>query len=206
MYYRTYANAQGEGSSQSTDDALIWWTQLTASPDAVSESGSRVLTVSRRVEACAWSCLARLHIERSVDADNVCNADSVFRAANCADNAAALGLVSPAVISIGTKLARYKTQYPTADEELSFDAPRFRKLTFLHEALERRNREYEAEQQQRELKTSHRPAMYICAAEGCGIEATKKSGLKACSGACPAERKPRYCSKECQKKVGSGVL
>jgi hypothetical protein len=186
------------GRSQTSDDAMIWLRQLT-----MPKLNGPVAPISRSIEARAWSCLAKLHDDRTLDPDNTCNVDEVFRAADCADKAASLGLITPAVLSIGEKVARYRAELPTADEKLSFDAPRFRNLTFLSEAQERRQKEYDAEQQQREVKMAQQPAMYICAAEGCGIETTKKSGLKQCGGSCPIERKPRYCSKECQTQVGS---
>ncbi|PIL30236.1 hypothetical protein GSI_07414 [Ganoderma sinense ZZ0214-1] len=40
----------------------------------------------------------------------------------------------------------------------------------------------------------------VCGAEGCGVRASSSASLKACSGRCPLDFKPRYCSKQCQVK------
>jgi len=53
----------------------------------------------------------------------------------------------------------------------------------------------------RDAKVSKAPLKYVCAADDCGIQATKKSGLLRCAGKCPVVYKPSYCSKECQKMV-----
>ena len=43
---------------------------------------------------------------------------------------------------------------------------------------------------------------YVCGAEGCARTCAKSSAsFKACAGRCPADLKPRYCSKQCQVKV-----
>ena len=48
---------------------------------------------------------------------------------------------------------------------------------------------------------------YACGAEGCARTCSKSSAaFKACAGRCPADLKPRYCSKQCQVKVGISVL
>ncbi|KAM5541318.1 hypothetical protein V8D89_004872 [Ganoderma adspersum] len=45
------------------------------------------------------------------------------------------------------------------------------------------------------------PPECVCGAEGCGTRsASTSSSLKACSGRCPLDLKPRYCSKQCQVK------
>ncbi|KAL1938189.1 hypothetical protein VTO73DRAFT_11833 [Trametes versicolor] len=49
-------------------------------------------------------------------------------------------------------------------------------------------------------KTKKAPHHYRCAHNGCEIQATNKSSLLKCGGACPPERKPRYCSASCQRQ------
>ncbi|KAI0641066.1 hypothetical protein C8Q79DRAFT_930333 [Trametes meyenii] len=44
------------------------------------------------------------------------------------------------------------------------------------------------------------PNAYFCSAPGCGIGVAQKKTLRKCSGKCPEERKPHYCSKNCQTK------
>ena len=45
------------------------------------------------------------------------------------------------------------------------------------------------------------PLEYVCGAEGCGRHSKTSTSFKACSGKCPPDLKPRYCSKQCQVKV-----
>ncbi|TFK89504.1 hypothetical protein K466DRAFT_545150 [Polyporus arcularius HHB13444] len=42
--------------------------------------------------------------------------------------------------------------------------------------------------------------VYICGAENCDVQAVHKNAFRACSGNCPPETKPHYCSKLCQQK------
>ena len=51
------------------------------------------------------------------------------------------------------------------------------------------------------LARGRRPKAYVCAADGCGLEATSKTALMRCAGPCKLEDKPSYCSKECQRRV-----
>ncbi|KAI0075985.1 hypothetical protein K474DRAFT_1321512 [Panus rudis PR-1116 ss-1] len=50
----------------------------------------------------------------------------------------------------------------------------------------------------RAARRSKNPLACQCAAEGCGIEVNNYTSLKKCSGKCPEERKPYYCSRDCQ--------
>ena len=58
----------------------------------------------------------------------------------------------------------------------------------------------------RAAKVARAPNAYVCATPGCGIAANQKKALMRCAGRCPMERKPHYCSKECQRKVCLGLL
>jgi len=78
---------------------------------------------------------------------------------------------------------------------------RFERLTDLWETLDARSAEMAEENLKREVKVSKDPLCYSCAAEDCGIMATKKSTLWRCGGGCPPVFKPSYCSKYCQKAV-----
>jgi hypothetical protein len=77
----------------------------------------------------------------------------------------------------------------------------YEKLEFLSAALESRNAEIRcsAGKQKRDVNTSKSPSLYQCAAERCGIDVTKKSGLSQGAGPCLPDIKPSYCSKDCQK-------
>ncbi|KAF7321868.1 MYND-type domain-containing protein [Mycena kentingensis (nom. inval.)] len=65
----------------------------------------------------------------------------------------------------------------------------------LKEADDRYSRATEASQKR--MKT---PLRYKCALLGCGIEADHGKMLKKCAGKCDEDKKPYYCSKECQKQ------
>ncbi|RPD57292.1 hypothetical protein L227DRAFT_655689 [Lentinus tigrinus ALCF2SS1-6] len=49
-------------------------------------------------------------------------------------------------------------------------------------------------------KVHYAENVYICAAKDCDVQAMHKSAFRACSGSCPPETKPHYCSKLCQQK------
>ncbi|KAI0737075.1 hypothetical protein C8Q80DRAFT_1115421 [Daedaleopsis nitida] len=57
-----------------------------------------------------------------------------------------------------------------------------------------------AAEKQRLTKILGAPNRYRCAADGCGIQAINSRALRKCSGNCPEQFKPHYCSLECQKK------
>ncbi|KAI0089305.1 hypothetical protein BDY19DRAFT_136988 [Irpex rosettiformis] len=199
MLYSTYAKV--EGTVGSREGAMVWW--LKAAGNSTGNIFSPQHTqVPRGIEARAWSCLSHGYEDTSIDDDGItCNIDAMYRAAACADKACGLGLVTPSILMLGRKIERYREEIPTSgDPRFRFDAPRFTELTYLWEAHHQRQEEYLAEIEKRETKVARRPDAYRCAAPGCGIEATRKSGLKVCGGKCPVGRKPSYCSKECQKK------
>ncbi|RDX43885.1 hypothetical protein OH76DRAFT_1560065, partial [Lentinus brumalis] len=50
------------------------------------------------------------------------------------------------------------------------------------------------------LKVQAAENVYICAAHDCDVQAMHKDAFRACTGNCPPETKPHYCSKLCQQK------
>ena len=98
-----------------------------------------------------------------------------------ADRAAQLGLVSEAAIEIAESSALPEDVHPLA------------KFTALKAAYD----DYRAEVE----RLSRPVAEWFPCSAGCGIEASKLSGLYRCSGQCTPDLKPRYCSKECQRLV-----
>ncbi|KDR76932.1 hypothetical protein GALMADRAFT_138969 [Galerina marginata CBS 339.88] len=65
-------------------------------------------------------------------------------------------------------------------------------------ALEFRNAQMADGRKKMEQKRLKNPNRYCCAAVGCGIEADSGRMLLRCGGKCDADKKPSYCSKECQ--------
>lgn len=182
----------GCGTKQNKQDALNWWLSLTdeSHPAYIRE-------VSPRIRARAFACLADYHWETRIVDGVTWNIDSVYRAALSADSCIAYGLVTPNTLWIGNKTRELLSQPFQAGKNNS----RFGRLDSLWDALDTRQKEMEAEDDKRRKKVSKAPNMYMCAAQGCGIQATKKSGLSRCAGSCPQELKPGYCSKSCQRAV-----
>ncbi|KAF8162603.1 hypothetical protein B0H34DRAFT_650049 [Crassisporium funariophilum] len=66
-------------------------------------------------------------------------------------------------------------------------------------AWEFRKAQMEAGREEMEQRRLKSPNRYSCAAVGCGIEADSGKMLSQCAGKCDPDKKPSYCSKECQK-------
>ncbi|KAI0641058.1 hypothetical protein C8Q79DRAFT_920474 [Trametes meyenii] len=120
----------------------------------------------------------------------------LFLSAFYAEATVAWGLVSPAVLNIARHLIR-------AGEPQKLDirnTPRYKRFVRLWRAYDTRQEEMARERRVYEAKTARAPNAYICAAQGCGITSKQKKGLMRCAGKCPPERKPHYCSKDCQRR------
>lgn len=178
-------------------EALSWWMSLTDESHPAYIPG-----VAPRVCARAFACLANHHWDTRIVDGITWNIDSVYRAALSADTSIAYGLVTPNSLWIGNKTQELLRQ----PFQVGKNNSRFEKLKDLWNAMAIRQKEMEAEDDKRQEKVSKAPNMYVCAAQGCGIQATKKSGLSRCGGKCPLESKPGYCSKSCQKAVCVLVL
>ncbi|KZW01284.1 hypothetical protein EXIGLDRAFT_719022 [Exidia glandulosa HHB12029] len=168
----------------------------------VMDLPTRPSHVPRPVEARAHSVLANLELEDATRDPDEWNIDALFRAASFANNAAALGFVSPVVLDIARRTTeigarsratwRYSDSYPWK--------PEFAKLEYLWGAMDARLAEIEREDRKQGHKISKNPTSYMCATPGCGITVTKKAALLRCSGGCGGEQKAHYCSKECQEE------
>ncbi|EMD38090.1 hypothetical protein CERSUDRAFT_113225 [Gelatoporia subvermispora B] len=135
----------------------------------------------------------------------------LYMAAKHADASVTRGLVSPAVLLIGMHIldlgARTHIEIP--------QTPRFRVFRRLWKAVNDRQKEVYTEERRRQAKVAKAPNAYTCARVGCGIQAANKAAFSCCSGRCPLDLKPHYCSKQCQRedwprhkpicKPGSGI-
>ena len=154
------------------------------------------------LKARAYSLLARGWLELAQeDAPGALNISYLSDAGNCANEAAALGLISPAVLMVASRIETAGFRRPEDNKFPEHSTERFERLVDLWEALDARRAELVEESLKREAKVSKDPLSYSCAAEDCGIVATKKSTLWRCGGECPREFKPSYCSKYCQTAV-----
>ena len=156
------------------------------------------------LKARAYSLLAMGWLELALEnAPETLNISYLYDAGNCANEAAGLGLISPAVLTVAAKIDTAGFRRPEDNKFPEHSTERFERLADLWEALDVRDAELAEESLRREAKVSKDPLGYFCAAEDCGIVATKKSTLRRCGGGCPRAFKPSYCSKYCQTAVGS---
>ncbi|KIM41576.1 hypothetical protein M413DRAFT_445548 [Hebeloma cylindrosporum] len=66
-------------------------------------------------------------------------------------------------------------------------------------AMNERQKQVESGRKKMQAKRMKKPNRYRCAAVGCGVEADSGKMLSKCAGKCDPDKKPSYCSKECQK-------
>ena len=156
------------------------------------------------LKARAWSLLAKSWLDLAFEkAPATLNISHLYDAGCSANKAVAAGLISPAVLMVAAKIESVGFRRPEDNTFPEYSMERFEQLTDLWEALDARDAEFTEESLKREVKVSRDPLSYFCAAEDCGIVATKKSALKRCGGGCPPAFKPSYCSKYCQTVVRS---
>jgi hypothetical protein len=166
----------GCGADQDKDNAADWWQRIAdpTHPDSPP-------FVPRSIQTKALSCLALEFHEHARISEKAIQIDDLYRAGGLADASASFGFVSPNVLSIAGDIeARLLEglQFPEVD------TTRHEKLENLWEIYDIFAAQKEAEHQRRANKVSNAPNFYQCAAEGCGIESTKRSGLPKCSGPC----------------------
>lgn len=151
------------------------------------------------LKARAYSLLARAWLDLAHEnAPDTLNIAYLSDAGECANEAAALGLISPAVLTVASRIEDLGFRRPEDNRFPEHSTEKFERLTDLWEVWDVRKAELAEENLKREVKVSKDPLSYFCAAEDCGIVATKKSALKRCGGGCPPAFKPSYCSKYCQ--------
>lgn len=154
------------------------------------------------MEARAYSSLAQCSLELATEnAAGVLDLAHLQNAGTNANDAVALGLISRAAMKVALTIESAGFRRPEDNRFPEYSTEGFERLTHLWEAFDARRAEMAEEYLQRESKISKDPLSYSCAAEECGIVATKKSALRRCAGKCPAAFKPSYCSKYCQKAV-----
>ena len=162
--------------------------------------------VPRRIKARAHSCLAAGWFERATEDHKRWNIDSLYRAGSNANETILLGLISPGALRAGFSIESQGFRRQEDNRFPGLNTDRFERLTELWEAIDMRKEEVNKASAKRDAKVCRAPLKYVCSAEDCGIQATKKSGLLRCAGKCPVVFKPSYCSKECQKMVRSSSL
>jgi hypothetical protein len=155
------------------------------------------------LKARAYSSLAKGWLDAAQDkGPKIMNINFLYDAGKYANESVALGLISPATLMVAARIEDIGFRRPEDNKKFpEHSTERFGRLTDLWEAFDARKAEMAEEDLRREAKVSKDPLSYSCAAEDCGIVATKKSTLWRCGGGCPPAFKPSYCSKYCQKAV-----
>ena len=154
------------------------------------------------LKARAYSSLAKAWLDLAHEnSPESLNISYLSDAGNSANQAVALGLISPVTLAVASRIESLGFRRPEDNKFPEHSTERFEQLTDLWEVWDARKAEVAEEDLKRETKVSKDPLSYFCAAEDCGIVATKKSTLRRCGGGCPPAFKPSYCSKDCQKAV-----
>ncbi|KAL0945246.1 hypothetical protein HGRIS_000757 [Hohenbuehelia grisea] len=69
----------------------------------------------------------------------------------------------------------------------------------LWEVLDEATARFEKDKQKATVKRLKHPNKYRCANPGCGIQGDTGKMLRQCSGKCDRDKKPSYCTPECQR-------
>ncbi|KAI1789030.1 hypothetical protein LXA43DRAFT_1022996 [Ganoderma leucocontextum] len=145
----------------------------------------------------AWMCF-RLHFATTeIDPGSLYSVTLhglMFHAASLANGLVKKGFIPPVVFRIARYLHTFKAKVGLDFRVYSW----FADLKYLWRAYDGYLFEQRALEEKRLARISKRPHRYRCAAQGCGIQAMHRSTLFKCSGYCPPESKPHYCSEECQ--------
>ena len=136
---------------------------------------------------------------QTVEAGFGCPAHTSFKfALYHASESARLGLVSSIVLRVGFTAREIGEGLGVDFGQLPHRAKNYRPLW---RAVGNRVSELYAEARQALEASQRDPFDYACSNEGCTTRAKSSASLKACSGKCPSDLKPHYCSKQCQVKV-----
>ncbi|OJT13698.1 hypothetical protein TRAPUB_9797 [Trametes pubescens] len=122
--------------------------------------------------------------------------EGMIQACVAANHCVSLGFVPPVVLRIASWLATTRARF-------GFDAretAHFRDLRYLWNVHSTYISQLQLREASRLAKTAIAPHFYRCAAPGCPIQAMKKGSLAKCGGSCPPERKPCYCTADCQRQ------
>ena len=154
------------------------------------------------IRARAHSSLTKCWFDQAIEnSPKTLNISRLYDAGSSANESVALGLISPVTLMVASKIESMGFRRPEDNKFPEHSTEPFERLTDLWEALDARKAEMVREELKREAKVSKDPLSYFCAADDCGIVATKKSTLRRCAGGCPPAFTPSYCSKYCQKTV-----
>ena len=176
-------------------EAQRLWIRALTTLDSLGDPSPTTKMLRARLFSCVATMLWRVGFSHSL---GILHIDALEVAGFCSNEAASLGFISPTVLAVGG-IMKGLIESPT--EALNHRIQGWKRFALIFAAVDKRNKDLDRRESYHETKVMATPNAYQCAAPGCGIEATKKSGLLRCAGKCPLEFKPSYCSKECQKAV-----
>ena len=99
---------------------------------------------------------------------NTMDIGHLYNAGHCANEAVALGLISPATLMVASRIESAGFRRPEDNKFPEQSTERFERLTDLWETLDARKAEMAEEKSKRDAKVSKDPLSYFCAADDCG--------------------------------------
>ncbi|PIL36882.1 hypothetical protein GSI_00572 [Ganoderma sinense ZZ0214-1] len=151
----------------------------------------------RAVAALGWIFFRQFFWSPYLDCFETAHAASIIK--QCAFQGQVLaisGFVPPIVLRIAGWLSTVQARYAKLDARTMLED--FEKMDTFWMVYEGYLERQKMEEEKRLAKVAKAPNRYRCAAEGCGIQAVNKSALRKCGGDCSLDKKPHYCSVDCQ--------
>ncbi|RPD57263.1 hypothetical protein L226DRAFT_614339 [Lentinus tigrinus ALCF2SS1-7] len=154
----------------------------------------------RAIAACAWMHFdAYFKLPHGDSLYSISNTDTMHKAAFCADACARRNVQPPIVLRIARWLTsiwgRYRVRIRDVDGFSMLDG-----LWKVYAEHEQREMEQEIQLFVKAGGPWATNDIYQCATTGCDVRATHKGAFRACGGTCPPDKKPHYCSRECQRR------
>ncbi len=159
----------------------------------------------RALAALAWIFFRQYFWSPYPDCFEALTAARVFK--QCVYHSEVLAVsdfIPPIVLRIAGWLSTVKVRYAKLDGRVIDED--FRTAEEFWTVYEEHVEDQKIAEQKRLAKVAKAPNQYRCAADGCGIQAVNKCALRKCGGDCPPDRKPHYCSAECQAKVSGAPI
>ncbi|RDX43898.1 hypothetical protein OH76DRAFT_1173522 [Lentinus brumalis] len=150
----------------------------------------------RALAACAWiEFRSHFALPEGGSLYAIKNERLMRDAASTANVAASIDFVPTIVIRIANWLHTLKTRYGGLEVRTM---PVFRENQSLWRAWEAYRKRCLKIQIAEWFKIRAASNVYWC--DGCDVQAMHKNAFRTCGGKCPPEKKPHYCSRECQQK------
>ncbi|KAI0701116.1 hypothetical protein C8T65DRAFT_656734 [Cerioporus squamosus] len=186
-------------------DMLEGLTGVKGMPSIVSAGGkvphinkSTPLLRRRALAACAWAYFdTHFKLPDGGSMYGIVNNAFMQNAAFTANLCARDDWQPRIVIRIANWLHSLQYRYPGLRNQATRNISDMKHLWSAYEDYSKRRIEAQIKEWY-EVHTAEN--VYICAGDDCNVQAVHKSAFRACSGNCPPEMKPHYCSKLCQQK------